>query len=67
MSIKVGQIVWYKPDIFSSWKIGKVVSIENDEFFNIKRLLSFKEKENSETSDTINKVHKKFVEKMGIF
>jgi hypothetical protein len=58
--IEIGNIVWYKLDMFSDWKVGKVVSFDDKEFYNVQRMRVSKDK--SELSDTIVRVHKKLVE-----
>lgn len=58
--IEIGNIVWYKLDMFSDWKVGKVVSFDDKEFYNVQRMRVSKDK--SELSDTIVRVHKKLIE-----
>ncbi len=60
--IEIGNIVWYKLDMFSDWKVGKVVSFDDKEFYNVQRMRVSKDK--SELSDTIVRVHKKLVEQL---
>ncbi len=57
--IEVGNIVWYKLDMFSDWKVGKVISVDGD-YFDVQRVRISKDR--SELSDTVVKVYKKFVE-----
>lgn len=46
--------------MFSDWKVGKVVSFDDKEFYNVQRMRVSKDK--SELSDTIVRVHKKLIE-----
>jgi len=61
-NIEIGNLVWYKIDMFSDWKVGKIVSQEGEEYYNVQRVRVSKDK--SELSDTIVKVHKKLVEQL---
>jgi len=53
-------IVWWKLDLFSDWKLGRIVSMEGD-YYNIQKL-KIDNNNKSEISETITRVHKKFVE-----
>jgi hypothetical protein len=60
--IEIGNLVWYKLDMFADWKVGKIISQEGEEYYNIQKVRVSKDK--SELSDTIVKVHKKLVEQL---
>lgn len=48
--------------MFADWKVGKIISQEGEEYYNIQKVRVSKDK--SELSDTIVKVHKKLVEQL---